>query len=390
MTPMRCVRLTALALIWCCLQIGWAHAAPASAAGPGISVSPPELTSMGMRTRAIRLSNVSADGNVVVFTDKERDPQLIAKGQVWRLRVFRFTPGSAKPKLTTILMPTADLSQVAISPDGSKALCISDRGTRFIGADLTKGDAQVVFKFKRGEPSFRVMPEVAWFEKGHFHTIGYFMDADEVSTSDAIVSIDVPGRGFGAIHKVRDITTFLKPFKGLQQALWHSAEQAYFVGHGRPETPYMLVSCFGEKSVVVTTAERYTNLAAGENRVVYGAKTGTSYALSVYDTPKAKRWTIDTAGRDLEYTYMSADGKTVVASTFDVKAGKMSTFYAHEADGFKGHPVVGLADLPMGTQRLSADGRVLWMYGPRGLNQYLIPVPKESKSSSPPPKTKTR
>lgn len=370
------------------LLMGAVYAAPPAEDNAARVVSPQDITEMGMRTRAIRLANVSNDGNVVVFTDKERDPQILAKGQVWRLRVFRFPAGNGKPKMTTIQMPTTDLSQVTISPDGARALAISDRGTRFIGVDLVKGEAQVIFRHTKGEPSFRVIPEVAWFEKGAFHTIGYFMDADEVSTADAIVSVDVPGRGFSAIHKVRDITELMKPFKGLQQELWHSSDQAYFVGRPNANTPFMLVSVFGDKPFVVAKAERYSNLAAGDGRVVYTAKEGTKTSMGVYDTLMAKRWEIDTANRDMEYTYMSADGKALLGSTFDVKAGRMSTFYAQEADGYKLHPVPGMTDLPMGAQRFSGNGRVLWMYGPRGLRAYLIPAGKASKPASPPAKPK--
>lgn len=337
-----------------------------------------------MRTRAIRLSNVSSDGSVVVFTDKERDPQLIAKGQVWRLRVFRFPTGSAKAKLTTIPMPTTDLSQVAISADGARALAVSDKGTRFIGVDLVKGEAQVIFRLTSGAPSFRVMPEVVWFEKGRFHTIGYFMDADQISTGDAIVAVDVPGRGFSAIHKVRDISPLLKVFKGFQQVLWHATDQVYFIGHGRRDDPLQLVSVFGDKPTVLASAERYSNLAAGDNRVVYVAKNGDKGTMAVYDSATAKRWDIDMAGKDLEYTYMSADGKTLLASTFDVKAGRMTTFYAQEADGYVLRPVPGMTDLQMGTQRFSENGRVIWMYGSRGLRQFFVPAPKTTKGATKP------
>lgn len=387
---MRFLRPAALALVLSLLLIGSAQAAPSAEDGAAQVVSPQDITEMGMRTRAIRLSNVSSDGRVVVFTDKERDPQLLAQGQVWRLRVFRFSAGSTKPKLTTIQMPTTDLSQVAISPDGARALAISDRGTRFIGVDLVKGEAQVIFRLTSGEPSFRVMPEVVWFEKGRFHTIGYFMDADQISTGDAIVSVDVPGRGFSAIHKVRDITEMMKVFKGFQQALWHTSDQAYFVGRGRLTDPFQLVSVFGDKPVVITSAEKYSNLAAGENRVVYIAKNGDKGVMAVYDAPMAKRWEIDSAGKDMEYTYMSADGKTLLASTFDVKGGRMTTYYAQEGDGYKLHPVPAMTDLQMGTQRFSGNGRVIWMYGSRGLREYIVPASKAMKGPAASAKPKSK
>lgn len=335
---------------------------------------------MGMRDRALNLACVSADGSVVVMTEKERNPAVIAKGQVWRLRVLRFSPKSTTPTLSSILVPTTDLAQMEISPDGKRALIVSDKGTRFIGVDLVKGTAEIIFKIERGQPSFRVTPEVVWYENGKFCTVGYFMDADQMATGEAVVSVDVPGRGFGAIHQVRDISELLKTFKGFRQVLWYASEQVYFVGHGKGAAQLTLVSCFGPTFKVVTNANTYSNLAAADNRVFYGAQVGPKWTLAVFDPPTGKRWDIDTGDRKLEYTYISTDGRTILASVLDKQTGRMSTFYGHEGDGFKVHPVPGMAGLTMGAHRISGDGRWVAVYSDRGLEMYAIPADKAGGS----------
>lgn len=342
---------------------------------------------MGMRDRALHLSALSSDGQMAVFTDKERDPAVIAKGDVWRLRVFRYTPKSETPTLMTIKMPTTALAQLEVSPDGKRGLAVSDMGTRLIGVDFVKGTAEIIFKLEKGQPSFRVTPQVVWFENNRFHTIGYFMDADQMAMGDAVVSVDVPGRGFGAIHKVRDVSELLKTFKGFLQVLWHSSEQVYFVGRGKGEEKLTLVSCFGGKYLPVATFKTCSNLAASNDRVFYGAFVGEKWALTVFDTPANKRWDIDCGGRKLEYTYISNDGRTVLASALDTTNGNLSTFYGHERDGFKMRQVPGMAALPMATHRLSGNGRWVGVYGERGLAMYAIP-PDETVPAKGKPKTR--
>lgn len=338
-------------------------------------VPPAALKEMGMRTLALRLAAISNDGQVTVLSEKERDARLKAKGLVWKLRVFRFEGKSATPRLLTIPLPTMDYSQIGIAPDGSSALVISDKGTRLIGVDLKKGVAHVIFRHARGDRSFRVTPELVWFEKGRFHTLGYFMDANGVTQEDAVVAVDVAGRGLWAINKVADITEMVRRVKGFRQCTWHSVDQKYYIfADPTPGGKQRLGAYFGDRRYAVEEADSFGAIASGAGRILYPARVGNKRILAVADILKDKRWPVANGDVDFEYPYISADGKTIVACTFNIKKELMTAFYGHESDNFSLHPVQGLSELPMGTLRMSPDGRVLALYNERGLHWYRLPA----------------
>lgn len=373
----------------------WLLAAPTFAAPPSpttkvprpITVSPQDLRELGIRSHALRLSNVSEDGHVTVLIEKERDARLKAQGRVWMLRVFRFEAGSRRPHLSTILLPTTDLQMVWISPDGNRGLAVSDEGTRLIGIDLKAGTAHIVFKHTKGEPSFRVMPALVWFEKGRFHTVGYFMGPDERMLAESVVAVDDQGRGYFAIHPVRNITGLLR-LRSFRECLWHATDQVYFTGQTHAG-PFILGAWYGTKDLKVTAVEKadaYGALAAADNRVTYPARNGTKHAFVVADLAINKKWQLGDGSTDYEYPYMSADGKTVLASTFDLRRGRMSTFYATEDGNFVLHPVPGMHDLPIGTIRFAGNGRIIVLYNQDGLQWFHLPL----KVSAPPARRPAR
>lgn len=338
-----------------------------------------KLRALRIRPYALRLSNISEDGRVTVCTEKERDIRLVAKGQVWKLRVFTMGTGASRPTLSTVLLPTTALQQVWISPDGTQALVVSDEGTRLTGVDLKTGRTHVVFTLEKGAPSFRVQPPVVWFEKGSFHTLGYFMDEKQVSKGDAVVSVDVHGSGLSAIHKVRDITELLKDTRGGFVSLWHSSDQAYFAGKFASKK-MVLGAYYGQAQTPVDVAQVFAGMAASDNRVVYMARYAPYKSnLIVCDVPQKKKWLLGDGTTEYNYPYISTDGKTVLASTFDLKKGLMSTYYARESDRFKLHAFPGLEKLPMSPMRFSGDGRTLVLYNTKGLQWYRVPQASPQK-----------
>ncbi len=343
-------------------------ASPMHAAGePRIVLTMAGLKSLKINFETFQLAVVSKDGNTLIGTEKIRDPKLKAKGQVWKLHVFHLDWAAQKATLSTIPALTTSLEQMAISPDGKWALLLGDRGTRFVAVDLTKNMPRVVFRNERGKPGFRSQPEVAWWEKGKFHTPGYFYDAAQAVTGDAVASIDAGGDGLAAITKVRDIDKLYRQTRGFAVQQWYSSEQSYFA-LVKPDQKMHLVAAMGEDMLPIESALGYGGMAVGQDRVVYAARWDkNTVGVVVQDIGMKKKWRIGDASKLYNYLYMSDDGGTVLVSHLDVAAQAMTTWFGREAESWKLRPVPGIEAAKPGTIRFSSGGEVYAFYNLDGL-----------------------
>ena len=193
--------------------------------------------------------------------------------------------------------------------------------------------------------------------------------------SEALVKIDADGTGPSAIHPSRNITELFR-HRDLRECVWHSDDHLYVTGQ-TPDNKFVLAAYLGRrdkdlKLLKIDQADGFGAIAAGDNRIAYPAHDGSKHRLCVYDVQDKKKWQFGDDNTEYNYPYISKDGKTVLASTFDLKRGLMSTFYGTEADNYTPRPVDGLSNVPMATLRFSADGKVLVAYSALGLQWYYL------------------
>lgn len=343
------------------------------AAEPRISFTMDQLKSMQVDPLRFSLGAVSADGSTLVGVEKIKDPKLKAKGQVWKVQIFGLDFTGQNAKVRSIIVPTTQLEQLAVSPDGKWALGLSDFGTRFIAINLVEASARIVFQNKANEPGFRAQPEVIWWERGKFHVPGYYYEKDQTVECDAIASVDLQGNGLAALQKVRDISVLHRQTAGFALQQWQSSDQVYF-GLVKPDNKMHLVAALGDQMLPVDAAMGYGGLAVGQDRVIYAARWDKkTTGVVLHDVAMNRKWRIGDGSKLYNYLYMSADGSTVLVSNIDTATQKMTTWYAHEQDNFALHPVPGIDKVTPGTIRFSPGGEVIAFYSPKGLLIEKIP-----------------
>lgn len=336
-------------------------------------VSAADLLSMGIHNDAFKISVLSRDGSLLLGVEKETNPHLKAKGQVWKLHALRLD-ASGKATCRTLVLPTSALEQEAVSADGKTALLISDRGTRFIAVDLDTMTARVLFKHETGKPGFRATLEVMWWQSGRFYTPGYFYDDNEVVTSDAIASIDAAGSGMDAITQARDIGAINQRVNGFRIQEWFSSDEAYFGVPSTEDKKVHLMALEGNDFKPLDAALAYGSMAVGQGHVIYAARYDkNSAAVVVADVLAQRKWHVGDPTKTYGFLYMSGDGSRIVMALPDFANKTMSWLWGEEKDSYALHPLTGLEKTPPGTLRLSPDGQVAVFHNEDGLQIVRLP-----------------
>lgn len=357
--------MTATALVALVLA---AAALPTAAADSGkIFLSMAQMKALTIDPVSFSLGVVSKDGNTALCVEKIRDPRRKARGEVWKLQVFHLDWTAQKPTLETILLPTSQIEQLAVSPDGKWALGIAEFGTRFISVDVANKKARVLFRNEKGKPGFRSQPEVAWFENGKFHTLGYFYDDTQTVTEDVVAAIDVTGNGLEAIQKVRNINKLHARTAGFAVQEWYHSDQSWF-GMVWPDKKMHLMAAVGDELQPVEVALGYGGIAVGQDRVIYAARFDKkTFGVYIYDLATRKKTQLGDPSRLYNYLYMSEDGNTVLVTWFDTAKRLMTTWYGRESEHYALHPVPGIDRAKPGTIRFSPGGEVAAFYNPDGV-----------------------
>jgi len=322
----------------------------------------------GINPQTLQIGDLSRDGTVLLCSEKATDPKLKAKGQVFRLVVFQLDFPKKSFTARAVWLPQTDVQQLALSEDGKQILVFGDAGTTFTVVDMATLKPKTFYKGSRGKPGFRSYPPVVWLEKGKFHTVGYFYEADQTVTREAVVAIDPEKGGLEAFTEVRDIAKLNRAVENYRLGQWYSSEQAYFAGY-LPDKSTTLYSVGSDGILkVLDKAKAFEGIAVAQDRVIYAARQDPS-TLRVYlqDLAYNKKWTIGDGRRPLKYLYLSDDGSVLLTSEIDYSNGRITTWWASENDNFSLKPVPSLQGVKAGSIRFSGNGRVIAFINEDGL-----------------------
>lgn len=370
-------RTLSLILVTWFLALSSATAAPSTPID--FNVPTEALVKLGVDMSEFVPGAVSYDESMLAGHQKILDPKEIAKGHSYKLFIFKIDRATRSVTAKTVFLSFANLEQYAWTADDKSLLCLGGWGTQISAVDVATGGVRTVFEHQKGQPGFRVMPAVTWMENGKVHVPGYTYDERQVSTGRWIMAIDPSKTGISALEKVLDITTLVDNTTGWSAGIWFNSKQAYFVSgvENNKQRTIALFAFTGDQqklNVLETCKFHYDLSAVGQDRIISVMRDAEKEGRAVIiDQALNKQWRVGEAKKVYYYPYMSHDGGTILLSTFDLAASKMSTYYAHEGDAWSLHPVSGMTNIFPGVIRYSAQGKLLAFYNKDGLHFKHIP-----------------
>jgi len=366
-----------------CITVACLLAAPrmsaAAAADESFLLNMETLKKMGVDSRDVVLGGVSDDASIALASHKETDPKKIAKGQIWWLHFFRLDWPGKTANHDMVSLPLARVDQYAFAPDMKSVVVVGNGGTVVLNVNLASKQIRPIFKYEKGKPGFRIQPPTFWIEDGKLTTSGYFYNEDQFLTLQAAVSVDPNGSGLTAFTTVRDITGINETMKFYADSVWNSSTQAYFSLRESEKPLIFAIYAYGgdpSKMDLVDRGAWVDSMASGQDRVIYAVRQadGTS-KTRVYEQGSKQSWQVGDGKSNYTYLYMSRDGSTALVCLLELEKRKMSTWYAHDSDKFRLHPMPGMMDVFPGTIRMAHTGKALSFFTDKGIYFRRIPAP---------------
>jgi hypothetical protein len=373
---MRVKTLAAALLTAALLQApGRATAAPPSE--DKIAVSRAELKRLGVNPQEVTFGLVSEDGTLGVASNKETRAREIAKGKIQWIHFFKLDWATHKTTCRSVCLPLAFLDNYTLHPDGKTLIVVGGHGTKVLAVDSDTLTYRTVYEYKPGQVGFRINPVVLWPEKDTVCTRGYALTKNQEAGAPCVVSIDPKATGINAFKVQLNARNLFVKYKELGTEIWYSSHQAYVSLHGSGANFNSLYMYNGDANhlQLVDSTRLFDSMAVGRDRVFYAAHdANNAKRLVVADVATNEKFKVGDGKSNYTYTYLSSDGKTILASLLDLEKGRhMTTWYGHEADGFALHPMPGMTDVSPGTIRMARSGKVLAQYNIEGVAFRKIP-----------------
>ncbi|MBQ7503241.1 hypothetical protein IJT93_11145 [bacterium] len=276
------------------------------------------------------------------------------------------------------------MEQVTYTPDGGAVIFTSRAGATFEKLNLQDGKVTTIMEHKYGTPGFRCYPLVMTLYGDKIVVQGYYYDNEDFGGRDSIAELHPDKTGVEAFAKIaeiqkaktkarKDITFYHENFT--------SPENAFLVETKNNHVNYMRWK-IGDESLKLDTFDEGmhdVSMWGAKDRLVYTiCRSQNKYDLVVYDA-KADKRSILAASTQTPYTnlFLSDDGTTALFSDYkgltSQKGNRCKTFYARESEGWEIKPVPGYNELSHGLQRISADGKRMFMFNESGMRVFDLP-----------------
>lgn len=338
-----------------------------------------KLKSTGINPNSFRITNLSADGGVLV--GREKSPlKLIRKGFPNEILVFNL--GSKGLLKTDIIpIPEADIDQMELNNSGTELAIEARNETDFYIVNFMKKTVTKIFHHVPRQPGFRGGPPVIRWMNGHFYFTGFFYNKGGITIQNVLARLDIKPRGKYAFREVinGDLLQHGLPGAAISWE-YYPPDEAYFIvlaKTSKTQFTYALVATKIKrippnnhnhltlqktKMIILDHGLAFGGVAVSKNRILYSIKRGPTdretllKSFSFTPDKSMKTWKI---GYNKPYTYLfiSKNGKTIVVSLMNFKKTKMAMFYGLEKDNFKLKPIQELSNVAFGTFRFAPDGK---------------------------------
>ena len=340
--------------------------------------TPKDLKQQGIDTETFFPACFAPDGRSIAgyFVGSSKD---IAEGKKYTIAVLDL---DSKNKVTNTRLYKVNVpffEQMTFTPDSQDLIFTSRAGATFQKLHLATGEVTVLMEHKNGEPGFRCYPLVLAIYGDKVMATGYFYDKDNYGERNALAFIDPNKTGVEAFTKIAEIQKAQnKSHKGY--TFYHenltSPNYAFLVDSNDAKVDYRVWKV-GDDTLKLKAfdsgVEDLTMWGSGD-RLLYSVKKGDkAHDLVVYDASNDTKYELAT-GTETPYmsAFLSNDGTTALFSTLNKKGDRSRSFYARESEGWQIKPIKGYHERQRGLQRISPDGKRMFLYTEKGINVFDI------------------
>jgi hypothetical protein len=344
------------------------------------------LARLGISLPQFKIVAFSGNDKVLLGIEQVNNLKLRAKGYGWILRIFTIGQYDRIAGIRSVLLPAADIDNLALSDNGKVGIIISQYGTRIFQINLENGKLKTIFSYTPGKSGFRSDKNLCWFAHKSFYTEGYFYDKNGYYLSTDVVKFNLSHPNSVKLFEKKWNIRKTEKLLGVPITGWLVSGTEGFLGMRRPQS-HEIILYYYHKGILkpIQRAKDYGGLAATSHRILYAAllKSGIR-KLIIKDAKSNRTWILYSGKTPYLYPYLSRKGgHTAVAATMNLKKGVMSFFYAEQKNRFKLKPLNPLQRVNLGIFRLSPDGKHYAFLNKKGL--WLGTIPSENPHSLPPP-----
>ncbi|MDQ7823063.1 MAG: hypothetical protein RDV48_09745 [Candidatus Eremiobacteraeota bacterium] len=318
-----------------------------------------KLSSKKINLVKFGIMNISGDGKIVTCYEKVSDLKLKQKGFVFKLWIFEFMGETRDDvKISEVLLPLTEFQTMALSDDGRTGIITGNRGAKFLKVDIPSRTVTVLFDHKKGAPGFRSDEGILNYLQEKFLSWGYFYNNEDLVTKRAIAMIDPAKTGADVFQPAFDTGPFEKRYYNSRYIEWVSKNQCFVIGRKKGAKEQTLAFYDNGTLKELEKAPQFKTAAAAGSRVVYCmAHQKDKTEVYLKDAASGKSWKLNPDEKLYSYLFISKNQKTAVIANIEVRANRMSYYYATEKDDFKIKPVAALQNQPMNQLRLAAFGK---------------------------------
>ncbi len=311
----------------------------------------------------------------VLYNGKEG----ISKGKKYSMAVLNIDNKLAIDKVRLYDIDIPFIEQVSYTPDGKAVVFTSRSGATFQKLDLSTGKVSTILEHKTGQPGFRCYPLVIAIYNDQLVVNGFFYDKDDYAERNAIAVLDPDKTGVEAFTKITEVQKAQN--KARRDANFHvenliSTKYAFFTDDLGGNVEYHVWD-LKDKDLNFKTFDKGYNsvgLWSFNDRLLYSLQRNkNSFDLMLYDANTNKKVEIATSQpTPYRNLFLSHDGRTAIFSEFNKDDTRTRTFYAREDEGWQVKPIEGYHELSYGLQRLSNDGKRMFLFTDKGMRIFDV------------------
>lgn len=287
--------------------------------------------------------------------------------------VFEVHLDNSLGKLHTYELKVPEIEQITFAPDSKSVLVSTLKGTKLIKIDVPSGTQSTIMEHIKGQPGFRIFPDIFTHNNGELLTQGYYYNENDSCGENVIATIDWNKSGVAAFTQASEIDKMQRNTRRNYKAFAENypAKDVGYMGLTSDNNSWVCYSWVADRGVrSFDKGEKLLGFWGGGDRELYSIKRGPdNYDLIVYDA-KADKKVFLSEGRTTPYMYLflSTDGKTALFNDADDRTSTTQMFYAREDENWEIKPVADLnKKVRTGTERISFDGTKVAQNSPQGL-----------------------
>lgn len=332
------------------------------------------LRSLGVDTSSLQPIAFSHNDRLFAAFDRASFEEK-KNGVFFHLWFFEIERDGRFGKVRSVDVPLASFQQGEFTPDDRYFILVGNRGTTFLSVDLRSDTLVTLLEPQKGQSGFRADPSVLWTEGDKLYVTGFPYDEHRFIETRTIATLRPNAQPNERFQRNIDLA---KVERNLDR-LWFSnyvTDTSAFYGQKFPEAT-RLSFWDGERIREFDRGWKFVGFWGNAGRLLYAVRRfqGGESELTLYDSKDNTKKVLASAPYDFRYLFLSRDGKTALTSHLHTSEGRLTPWYAKEADGWTLKPLLTDArgeprTIPTGWMRLASRGDRACHVGPNGIVLY--------------------